>query len=109
MNQLRLEGYRDARVLEHRADRTLWRAVREVDGCPVVVKASNGDPTSALVQGLQHEYDILQRLDLRSVVRAYAILHGPNHVALVLEDLDGEALEAATEGAMEPRRFLRVA
>jgi len=109
MNQLGFLGYRDAHVLEQRADRTLWRAIRESDGCPVIIKASSSEPTPSLVQSLQHEYDVLQRLDVPSVVRAYAIIHAPGLVALVLEDLGGQSLDAAIGAGLEPRRFLRLA
>lgn len=109
MNQLGFLGYRDARVLAQRSDRTLWRATRDSDGCPVVIKASNGAPSPSLVQSLQHEYDVLQQLDLPSVVRAYAILHAPDQVALVLEDLDGRSLETVIGDGLEPRHFLRIA
>jgi len=102
MNQLGFLGYRDAHVLEQRADRTLWRAIRESDGCPVIIKASSSEPTPSLVQSLQHEYDVLQRLDVPSVVRAYAIIHAPGLVALVLEDLGGQSLDAAIGAGLEP-------
>ncbi len=111
MSELRFHGYRDARVLEHRRGWTLWRAVRESDSLPVVLKVvSNADTAPQLVQSLQHEYDVLQRLHISSVVGAYALVHGADQVALVLEDLDGTSLDAALSGAgMEPRRFLRLA
>ncbi|HKP58965.1 MAG TPA: AAA family ATPase [Polyangiales bacterium] len=110
MVELRLPGYRDAHVLEERADRTLWRAVRESDGCPVIVKGTSAEAAAAsATQGLQHEYDMLQMLPLPCVVHAYAIVRAPECVALVLEDLDGVALASVITGGLSPRRFLAFA
>ncbi|HKU43527.1 MAG TPA: AAA family ATPase, partial [Polyangiales bacterium] len=82
--------------------------MRASDGCPVVIKS--GAPTASLTQALQHEYDMLQLLALPCVVHAYALVHAPDHVALVLEDLDGSALSAVLGGtALPPRRFLALA
>src|SRR5262245_6491670 len=108
MVELRLAEYRDARILEERADRTLWRAVRAQDGRPVSIKA--GAPTASLTQALQHEFDMLQLLPLPCVVHAYGLVHASDQTALVLEDLDGSALSSILGSAgLPPPRFLELA
>jgi len=88
----------------------LYRAVRNVDRLPVVLKVL--DPARGTAQDLEclkHEYEIGKTLDSRSVVKPLALDTYRGLPALVLEDFDGESLDHGLGAPMEIERFLRLA
>ncbi|WP_437522044.1 AAA family ATPase [Sorangium sp. So ce726] len=91
--------YRVLEVLHQGADTILYRARREEDGRPVVLKVLRRDHASPRALGrLQHELEIARALDAPVVVKAHAIEAFGDRVALVLEDFGGRSLDQLLEG-----------
>ena len=71
----------------------VYRAVREGDGKPVVLKIlRNAYATPLERAAFQSEYEILRTLDIPGVVRAYDLTSYEGRPVIVLEELDGQPL-----------------
>ncbi|WP_437739898.1 AAA family ATPase [Sorangium sp. So ce1504] len=107
--------YRVLEVLHQGADTILYRARREEDGRPVVLKVLRRDHASPHALGrLQHEHEVARALDTAVIVRPYAIESLGDQAALVLEDFGGRSLDRLLDGdgpmrPMSIERFLPLA
>ncbi|WP_437323463.1 AAA family ATPase [Sorangium sp. So ce381] len=107
--------YRVLEVLHQGADTILYRARREEDGRPVVLKVLRRDHASPRALGrLQHELEVATALKSPVVVRAYGIEPFRDQMTLVLEDFGGRSLDRLLDGdgpmrAMSIERFLPLA
>ncbi|WP_284615314.1 AAA family ATPase [Aquabacterium humicola] len=82
-----IPGYRLGEPVHRGAARIVWRAVRESDGQPVIIKTLAAVfPNRTQVAALQREFQILQRLQGEApVVRVHELVnHGHGNVALVM-------------------------
>ncbi|HEU5039187.1 MAG TPA: serine/threonine-protein kinase PknK, partial [Gemmatimonadales bacterium] len=92
----------------HRGGRTaVYRAIRERDGFPVIIKCPVAEyPSPADTARLRREHQLLQGLDLPGVPRVYGLETHRDRVALVLEDVGGETLkELIARGPLDLRSF----
>ncbi|WP_437574029.1 AAA family ATPase [Sorangium sp. So ce887] len=97
-------------VLHTGADTILYRARRNEDGLPVVLKVLRRDHASPQALGrLRHEHEVASRLDVPVIVKAYAIEALGDQVALVLEDFGGRSLDKLLDGPMPLERFFPLA
>ncbi|WP_437973259.1 AAA family ATPase [Sorangium sp. So ce295] len=99
--------YRVLEVLHQGADTTLYRARRDEDGRPVVLKVLRRDHASPRALGrLQHELEVATALASPVVVRAYGIEPFRDQMTLVLEDFGGRSLDRLLDdgGPMRPMR-----
>ncbi|WP_437765987.1 AAA family ATPase [Sorangium sp. So ce281] len=102
--------YRVLGVLHQGADTILYRARREEDGRPVVLKALRRDHASPRALGrLQHELEVARALKSPVVVKAYGIEPFRDQVTLVLEDFGGRSLDRFIDGPMSIERFFPLA
>ncbi|WP_437980217.1 AAA family ATPase [Sorangium sp. So ce117] len=91
--------YRVLEVLHRGADTVLYRARREEDGRPVVLKALRRDHASPRALGrLQHELEVARTLDSPVVIKAYGIEPFRDQMTLVLEDFGGRSLDRLLDG-----------
>ncbi|WP_437973260.1 AAA family ATPase [Sorangium sp. So ce295] len=91
--------YRVLEVLHQGADTILYRARREEDGRPVVLKVLRRDHASPHALGrLQHEHEVARALDTAVIVRPYAMESLGDQAALVLEDFGGRSLDRLLDG-----------
>ncbi|APR76031.1 Signal transduction histidine kinase CheA [Minicystis rosea] len=89
---------------------TLYRAIRNADGCPVVLKVldpRNSRPTD--LEHIKHEYEIGRRFDKPTVVKSLALETYQGMPALVLEDFGGRSLSDLLGAPMAVERFLPLA
>ncbi|WP_437586191.1 AAA family ATPase [Sorangium sp. So ce1000] len=99
--------YRVLEVLHRGADTILYRARREEDGRPVVLKALRRDHASPRALGrLQHELEVARALKTSVVVKAYGIETFRDQTTLVLEDFGGRSLDRLLDGD-DPMRPMR--
>lgn len=103
-----LPGYRDLKPIRASETCLVCRATREEDGLPVIIKAMSA-AASADPMRLKREHDIMRDLNVPSVPRAYAFVSTGSQVTLVMEDLDGVALDQLLGAPMELRKFLGIA
>ncbi|MCY1061511.1 AAA family ATPase [Nannocystis sp. SCPEA4] len=90
---------------------TLYRGFRTDDRAPVTLKLPRrSPPTPRDVARLQHEYSILRGLALPGVVKAHALEHHGDSLALVLASPPGEPLDAVLRaGRLSLRESLAIA
>ncbi|WP_438031961.1 AAA family ATPase [Sorangium sp. So ce204] len=103
--------YRVLEVLHQGADTVLYRARREEDGRPVVLKALRRDHASPRALGrLQHELEVARTLDSPVVIKAHGIEPFRDQVTLVLEDFGGRSLDRLLDGdgPMRPMRGMSI-
>ncbi|WP_437917136.1 AAA family ATPase [Sorangium sp. So ce302] len=89
---------------------SLLRAVRSVDGSPVVLKVL--DPRRSRpqdIERLKHEYAIGKTLDHEAVVTPIALETYEGLPALVMEDFGGESFDRFIGAPMNAARFLDLA
>ncbi|WP_437275189.1 AAA family ATPase [Sorangium sp. So ce375] len=104
--------YRVLEVLHQGADTILYRARRDEDGRPVVLKALRRDHASPrALSRLQHELEVARALDSPVVIKAYGIEPFHDQMTLVLEDFGGRSLDRLLDGhgPMPPGRFFPLA
>ncbi|EEG06841.1 EAL domain-containing protein [Pseudogulbenkiania ferrooxidans] len=72
----------------------VYRARREEDDCPVVLKILKEDfPHLAELTRYKREYEITHRLDLKHVIRSYHLEYIRNTPVIVFEDIGGVSLQ----------------
>ncbi len=88
----------------------VYRATRNADGKPVILKLLNNEyPSPAELVKFRRQYDIVKDLKLPGVVQVYALEHCNNTLALILEDFGGSSLKLANAGSFDITTFLNIA
>ncbi|HEY0604599.1 MAG TPA: serine/threonine-protein kinase PknK [Herpetosiphonaceae bacterium] len=106
-----ISGYTISEQLHIGAASVVYRATRNSDGKPVVLKLLNNDyPSPAALAKFRREYDIVKDLKLPGVVQVYALEPCNNTLALIMEDFGGISLKQATGApAIDMITFLNIA
>src|SRR5512135_813941 len=107
---IQFEGYSIQEKIDESARNVLFRAIRDRDGAPVILKVLRSDfPTPHEIGRLQNEYDIMIHLGFDGVVQALSLEKYRNTMALVLEDFGGISLRRWMSGRrMELTKTLRI-
>ena len=88
-----ISGYRITTQLYESAQSLIYRAQRESDGNPVVLKMLQDDyPTLERIAQFQREYEVTRHLRLPGVITAYALKSLERRWVMVLEDFGGDSL-----------------
>ena len=103
-----LPGYTLQGLFQETGANVLYRAVREADGLPVIVKTPRSwHPGPRERARYQREYDLLMRLKgAPGVLTAHTHEVLQERPVLVLEDVGGRALSEHVGHPLEPSRFL---
>ncbi|WNG23902.1 AAA family ATPase [Cystobacter fuscus] len=106
-----IPNYSVLEVLHQGAKHTLFRALRQADGRPVVIKMSDmAHVDSRGIARLEREFGLIRKCQgSPHVVEALELLRLPGTAALVLEDFQGHSLNRLLSGPSEIRSFLRLA
>ncbi|WP_428262916.1 AAA family ATPase [Haliangium sp.] len=87
------EGYRIRELIYKSSTTLVFRAEREADDQRVVLKVLDRDAaTAGALARYRHEFQVLGRLSLASVIRVYDIEAVQGTIMLVLEDFGAESL-----------------
>ncbi len=90
---LQLDGYKIYEELSKNRNSTIYRGVRESDSAPVIVKLLNREyPSSEELADFTREYELMERLACDGIVKAYAMVKTQNSLAIIMEDIGGEAV-----------------
>lgn len=93
-----LPGFRIVERLQHSVRASIYRAMRESDGRPVVLKVLLDRAITSENIGLyRHEYELLKSLHSSSVITVYDFKQNHDSVALVLEDFGAISLKQVQE------------
>ena len=106
---MKLPGYRLGSEIAHDEQTTVYRAVREQDGLPVIIKTLSREyPLPAEVRRLEFEYRMLEKLRSPHVVGALGLARTGGQLALILEDFGADVL-ASRRTPLPLSEFFRVA
>ncbi|EPX55503.1 hypothetical protein D187_009114 [Cystobacter fuscus DSM 2262] len=108
---LQLPGYSLLGLLQSSSSSLLYRAVREADRQPVILKTPRSEfPGAREHARLRGEYSLLRRLKgAPGVLQAHGLEFLLARPVLVLEDVGGRALSEALDRPFGPERFLPLA
>jgi predicted ATPase/signal transduction histidine kinase len=71
----------------------VYRAIRQIDQQPVILKWLKADyPSATQLARYQHEYELLSQFNLPGVIQAYSLEQWQDRLILVLEDFGGDSL-----------------
>ena len=88
-----LSGYRVLTQLYESANSLVYRALREQDNQPVILKVLKQDyPTPGELTRYRQEYDITRSLNQEGVIKAYGLEPYQNTLVMYLEDFGGKSL-----------------
>lgn len=104
-------GHRIIEKIYQGARSTIYRGQREADDASVVIKTpSSKYPSSEDIGRLSHEYEVTKDLNLRGILRPYALYKVKGTLALIFEDVDGQSLKALIRSKrLSIREFLDLA
>jgi predicted ATPase/transcriptional regulator with GAF, ATPase, and Fis domain/tRNA A-37 threonylcarbamoyl transferase component Bud32 len=108
---MNVPGYTAAAEIYRGSERIVYRATRDRDGIPVIIKSCLAEfPSPIEIAGLRREYELLRGLGIHGVPEAYGLEAHRDRLALVLEDAGGSTLKALIAGgAIDLPRFFDVA
>ncbi len=87
-------GYQILAQIYDSINSVVYRAIREKDHQPVIVKVLQGEfPTASDLQKYEREYQVLSNLGLDNVIKVYELISYQNTLAMILEDIGGESLK----------------
>jgi predicted ATPase/serine phosphatase RsbU (regulator of sigma subunit) len=92
---LTLPNYKILTQIYESANSLVYRAVRNEDNQPVILKLLKEDyPTPEELTCYRQEYEITKSLNLDGVIKTYGLEKYQNTLVIVLEDFGGESLNA---------------
>lgn len=95
-----IPSFRSGKTIHSGLQTTIYRAFRETDNLPVIIKILNKEhPTPDESSRFRREYEITQKLNGDGVIRVYDLLKYKNSLAIVEEDFGGESLATLTQTA----------
>ena len=106
-----LPGYKITEVVQLGVKSIIYRAVRESDRSPAIIKILNTEyPTIEQITRLRHEYKISSDLKLEGIVKPHSLEKYKNSFALILEDCGGQSLRHHLAGkSIKIQKFLPLA
>ena len=111
LNMLTLTGYSITEPLHESANSFIYRAIREKDNQPVVLKLLKQEyPPPEKIAWFKRESETTQALtDLAGVINVYGLENDQNRWYLVLEDFSGHSLDRLNTGEWSLINFLKIA
>jgi len=99
---LSVSGYRTLNLLYESSNSEVYRAIRETDEQPVILKLLKEDyPTPSELRRYKQEYELTHSTHLSGVVKAYDLQPYKNTLVIILEDFGGESLRTWQENQPE--------
>ncbi|GAB4319164.1 MAG: AAA family ATPase [Leptolyngbyaceae cyanobacterium] len=107
----RVAGYQLVEQVYSGSRTLIYRAIREVDQCPVVMKLLQREyPTFNELLQFRNQYLIAKRLEIPGVIRPYSLEPYRNGHALIMEDMGGISLrDYLKTRSLSLRQFLQIA
>ncbi|MBD2179127.1 AAA family ATPase [Pseudanabaena sp. FACHB-1998] len=108
---LNITGYTIAEKIYESNNSHVYRAIRQQDSLPIVIKILMTEFTTSQLMGrYKLEYEITKKLSSDFIVEAYDLIPYQNGFAIILEDFGGESLsDFLTENELELEQKLKLA
>ncbi|MCC5645564.1 AAA family ATPase [Nostoc sp. CHAB 5824] len=108
---LRIAGYQIIEQLYSGSRTQVYRAIRECDRLPVVIKLLKREyPTFSELVQFRNQYAIAKNLNISGIIKPYSLETYHNGYALVMEDFGGISLRQFTQGkTLTLEQFLPIA
>ena len=108
---LKIAGYQIIKQLYSGSRTQVYRAIRECDRLPVVIKLLKREyPTFSELVQFRNQYAIAKNLDIPSIIKPYSLEAYHNGYALVMEDFGGVSLREFSLGkTLTLEQFLPIA
>ncbi|MEH2205635.1 MAG: AAA family ATPase [Nostoc sp.] len=108
---LRIAGYQIVEQLYSGSRTQVYRAIRECDRLPVVIKLLKREyPTFTELVQFRNQYAIAKNLNIPGIIKPYSLEAHHNGYALVMEDFGGVSLRQFTQGkTLTLEQFLPIA
>ncbi|MFM5889991.1 MAG: AAA family ATPase [Dolichospermum sp.] len=91
---IRLTGYKIVEKIYCSSETSVFRAIREKDSIPVVIKFLRQEyPKFEKLVQLRNEYTIIKNLNITGIIKTYSLENYKNGYALVMEDFPGISLQ----------------
>ncbi|HEY9848750.1 MAG TPA: AAA family ATPase [Leptolyngbyaceae cyanobacterium] len=95
---LSIAGYQTVSQIYESGNSVVYRAIRSADGQIAIVKLLKSDyPNPTELTHYKQEYQIIRRLNLAGVVKAYSLESYQHSLALILEDFGGQSLKILSQ------------
>jgi hypothetical protein len=89
-----LPDYTLSTVLLQNSHATIYRAVRNSDNLPVIIKTNTAQyPSELELSNLEHEYHLMKKLDVIGICRPIDLQRHLTHLFLILEDCNAISLK----------------
>ena len=93
---IHLTGYKTIEELSTDGNSIIFRATRNLDDCPVIIKLLNKEyPSTKELSVFIREYEIMGRITGDGIIKAYAAEKYNNSIAIIMEDIGGESIDRA--------------
>jgi diguanylate cyclase (GGDEF)-like protein len=90
---ININGYESKNQIYASHNSLVYRAIRQSDQLPVILKILREDyPTPLQLLRYKQEYEIISKLDIEGVIKAYKLQKYHNTKVMFLEDFGGESL-----------------
>jgi predicted ATPase/serine phosphatase RsbU (regulator of sigma subunit)/tRNA A-37 threonylcarbamoyl transferase component Bud32 len=100
---IHIPNYKIRTQLDERAHSLVYRAIREMDNQPVILKVLKKHyPTPEELARYRQEYEISKSLNIKYVVKTYGIEKYKKTLVMILEDFGGESLKTALCSQSKP-------
>jgi predicted ATPase/transcriptional regulator with GAF, ATPase, and Fis domain/tRNA A-37 threonylcarbamoyl transferase component Bud32 len=108
---MNVPGYTVGAEIHRGSKRVVFRALRDRDRLPVIIKSYLDEyPTPLEIAALRREYELLRELTVAGVPAVYGLEAHRDRLALVLEDAGGSTLKSLiVRGAVDLPRFFDLA
>ena len=108
---INIAGYEDIISIYEGSEIILYRAVREYDNLPVLIKYPRSElPSLRILAGLKNEFSVSQEIGGEGIIKAVTLHHTDNSLALILEDRGYRPLKHFVEnGLPDMRNKIRIA
>jgi serine/threonine protein kinase len=90
---MQIQDYQTNELIYESVNSSVYRAVRKLDGLPVILKVLKGDyPSPIELIRYKQEYELVRHLKVAGVIKAFGLEKAQNTLVIILEDFLGDSL-----------------
>jgi serine/threonine protein kinase len=88
---MQIQDYQTNELIYESVNSSVYRAVRKLDGLPVILKMLKGDyPSPIELIRYKQEYELVRHLKVAGVIKAFGLEKAQNTLVIILEDFLGD-------------------